>query len=119
MSKVRSQVGSRIKAVRLSKGMKQGTVAEMVGCDVNTISRYETGKVAPDIEQLMKLAEVLEVSPLDLLPPLSHEQRLVDLRKGLAAKARQVHSAAFLEGIISTMDVEIARQRKNNPQRDQ
>lgn len=116
MSTVRSLVGSRIKAARLSRGWKQGALAEMVGCDVNTISRYETGKVSPDIEQLMRLAEVLEVSPLELLPPVGGEaQRLIDLRKNLTLKARQVHSAAFLERILSMMDGEIARQRKSEP----
>lgn len=67
-SPTRKFIGSRIKAYRKEKGITQAVVAEALGCEITTVSRYERGDTTPDSEQLLTLAKLLEVDPMDLLP---------------------------------------------------
>ena len=53
--------------LRLSKGLTQAQLAEMVGCHARSITYWETGARRPDTEHLLKLAEVLECNPAELL----------------------------------------------------
>lgn len=58
----------KIKHLRLSKGLSQETLGEMVGVKKAAINKYETGRVV-NIKRttLQKLADALGVSPADLL----------------------------------------------------
>lgn len=51
-----------LKIARLKKGWKQSQLAEKVGVQTYSISRYETGEQYPSIETLLRLSEVLGVS---------------------------------------------------------
>ena len=55
-------IGDRIRELRKSKGWSQNKLAEMVGNDGNTISRWELNKVGIGSDYLSKLAEVLDTS---------------------------------------------------------
>lgn len=60
-------VGDRLKAVRLSTGLKQKELAARSGINANMINSYEMGKKNhPDIINLMRIADVLNCS-LDYL----------------------------------------------------
>ncbi|MBE6712042.1 MAG: helix-turn-helix transcriptional regulator [Ruminococcaceae bacterium] len=52
----------RIKELRKQKGISQLKLAMDLHTNQNTISRYETGKREPGIEELIRLAEYFEVS---------------------------------------------------------
>ena len=67
-SPTRKFIGSRIKAYRRNKGMTQAVVADALGCAVPTISRYERGDSTPDSEQLLELANLFQINPMELLP---------------------------------------------------
>lgn len=67
-SPTRTFIGSRLKAYRKRKGITQAVVAEALRCEVPTICRYERGDTTPDSEQLLMLAKLFEVNPMDLLP---------------------------------------------------
>ena len=52
----------RLKEIRKSKGISQLKMAMDLNTNQNTISRYETGKREPGINELMKIADYLNVS---------------------------------------------------------
>ena len=54
-------LGKRIKELRLAKGWTQAALAEALGCESMTVSRYERGEYAPSIEMLEQIANVLGV----------------------------------------------------------
>jgi transcriptional regulator with XRE-family HTH domain len=53
---------NRLKELRKSKNWNQEDVAELIGSNKNTISRYESGKREPEYKTLKKLAEIFNVS---------------------------------------------------------
>lgn len=61
-------VGLRIKEARLAKNMKQDELAEHIGAkSAAAVSSWEVGKAKPDCITLLRICEVLEVSPDQLL----------------------------------------------------
>lgn len=67
-SPTRIFIGSRLKAYRKRKGITQAVVAEALRCEIPTVSRYERGDTTPDSEQLLVLAKLFQVNPMELLP---------------------------------------------------
>ena len=58
---------NRIKEVLKEKGISQTWLAEKVGKSYNTINEYARNKRQPSIEDLYKIAEILNVSAKELL----------------------------------------------------
>lgn len=54
--------GDNIKRLRKNKGLKQQEIAELLGVKQNTYSDWENGKTDPSFENLVKLADLLDVS---------------------------------------------------------
>jgi len=61
---------NRIKVVLAEKDRSSKWLAEQVGKDKSTVSRWCTNDMQPSIESLFLIAKVLEVSPKDLLNDL-------------------------------------------------
>lgn len=63
MNKIAKTVGNHIKIARLNKGLSQEQLAEK--CDVSTkyISALEVGKSNGSVGLLIKLCNILEISP--------------------------------------------------------
>lgn len=53
-------IGKNIKTVRQGKGMTQDAMAEALYVTRQTISNYENGRSRPDLDMLLRIAEVLE-----------------------------------------------------------
>jgi transcriptional regulator with XRE-family HTH domain len=60
-------LGRVIAGLRERKRVSQGELAEAVGITQPTLSRIERGQTQPDAFTLTKIADVLEVSPADLM----------------------------------------------------
>lgn len=60
-------IGKRIRTARLSKGIKQDKLAEMVDVGTTHISHIETGNTIPSMKLFLAIANVLEVSTDSLL----------------------------------------------------
>ena len=58
---------NRIKLVLVEKGISQTQLAEILGKSFSTINAYCSNRQQPSLEQLHKIAEVLSVSPKDML----------------------------------------------------
>lgn len=61
MQSATTALGKRIKDLRLDKGWTQAALAEVLGCESMTVSRYERGEYAPSIEMLEQIANALAV----------------------------------------------------------
>ena len=108
-SPTRKFIGGRIKAYRKDKGITQAVVADALGCEIATVSRYERGDTTPDSEQLLLLAKLLAVTPMELLPsePDLHWSTVVDLRALLLELVYAINEPQALLQII-----ELARRLK-------
>ncbi len=57
----RRQIGERLRAARLHANLTQQQLGERIGRDHRTIHRWEYARSAPDLEDLLLLADVLGV----------------------------------------------------------
>lgn len=64
------RVGTRIRNIRIDKGLSQSSLGAMVGVTGDRIQKYENGVRKPKTELLKKIAKALEVSPLALIDPV-------------------------------------------------
>ena len=63
---VRKLLGKRIKELRISCGLKQAELAEIIGIEPRSISRIESGFHFPKDEHLEKFANAFKVELKDL-----------------------------------------------------
>lgn len=64
---IRLLVGNRLRAIREAKSMSQEGLGEMAGFSVAYIGRVERGVVSTSIDQLERLAEILQVNAEELI----------------------------------------------------
>lgn len=57
----------KIKAFREKAGMSQRDLAYAIGVSQAAIAQWETGETQPTLDNLRKVADILGVSPGDLL----------------------------------------------------
>lgn len=60
-------VGERIKEARQEKGLSQEELARIIGSTKSAISRYESGKRKPNLEQLKDIARALNADIVYLI----------------------------------------------------
>lgn len=56
-----------IKDARKKSGMTQNELAEKLGINRATLSKYENGQIDPTVSQLMKISEILGIPPYELM----------------------------------------------------
>ncbi len=61
-SEIVINIGNKLKELRAAEGWTQAEVAERINTSRVNYTRYETGKVRPDYEMLIALADVFEIS---------------------------------------------------------
>lgn len=86
-----------LKKLRLSKNLNQAQLAEIVGVQRNTISRYEKGDRQPDYATLSKLADFFSVST-DYLLGLTDKQTTPDTKKEAPAISQAEALRIYAEG---------------------
>ena len=62
-----SDIGERIKRLRISKKMTQSALAKELGVSTSTVGMYERGQRSPDNEMLVKLSKAFSTSVDSLL----------------------------------------------------
>lgn len=60
-------IGKRIRAVRLARGITQEQLAEMVSAGTTHISHIETGNTIPSLKTFLAIVNALDVSADELL----------------------------------------------------
>jgi len=63
---LRLRLGQELKRARTARGLTQNDVAERVGTEPETISRFERGATLPSLTRLLALAEALD-EPVGML----------------------------------------------------
>jgi transcriptional regulator with XRE-family HTH domain len=58
-------LGKSLVMLRVLRGLSQAEVAQRAGIRPNQISRYETGQVLPQLEQLARLLDALGIGEVD------------------------------------------------------
>ena len=81
--------GQKLKEIRKTQGLSQEQLAERIGVSRQAITKWETGKGMPDIENMMILAEIFKTTLDDLVsqampqsarnPPVYHSETSYDI----------------------------------------
>lgn len=81
--------GQKLKEIRKTEGLSQEQLAEKIGVSRQAITKWETGKGLPDIENMMILAEIFKTTLDDLVsqampqtnsqPPAYHSETVYDV----------------------------------------
>lgn len=61
------EIGRYIREERKKKGLTQAVVAERAGIAVNSLRLYEAGKRFPNVEQLQRIANAIDVDVFSLM----------------------------------------------------
>lgn len=62
-----TNIGRNIRRIRQQKGITQDDLAEQLFVTRQTVSNYETGRSKPDIDTLLRIAEILHVDLNEIL----------------------------------------------------
>lgn len=60
-------IGEQIQTIRISKGMRQECLAELLDVSRQSISKWELGQSIPDVEKIIRMSELFQVSTDTLL----------------------------------------------------
>lgn len=76
-------IGKNIRQIRTNKAMSQEELADALFVTRQTVSNYETGRSQPDVDTLMRIADILETDIHVLIygPPVTEDKK--SLRKRL------------------------------------
>lgn len=94
-------IGEQLRDARQKHQLSQEQIAEMLGVSRQTISNWETSRSYPDIERVMRLAEIYHLS-LDEL--LRGDQQMV---KTWMAETNVVRAGKWL-GLLLAMNIVLA-----------
>lgn len=67
-------LGNRLKLIREKKGMKTKELADMINVTPATIANWESGRRAPKTDDLLEIANILDVSLDYLMGRTNNEQ---------------------------------------------
>ncbi|WP_323115094.1 helix-turn-helix transcriptional regulator [Pseudomonas guariconensis] len=100
-------LGSRIKALRMAKGLTQAELAEKCGYEPLTVSRFERGAYSPAIDTLAAIAQVLDVPMQDFFSATGTDELVVEKLR------HQICDMAYATSDASTLTRALAVLRKN------
>ena len=63
---------------RRSLDLSQRDLGKLLGVNFNTVGNWESGRTTPNIEQLMKIAQLFGVQEQELLHPPERKKVLVE-----------------------------------------
>lgn len=91
-------MGGRLRIARRSVGLTQKQLAENIGVQAITVSRWERGATTPSLPRLRRIAELTETTVSDLVrtPDVAtdHAVELAALREELAETRELVNRVA-------------------------
>lgn len=85
--RIRSAIGRRLRELREARGQKQSEWAGLLGLKVSTYSKIELGQVGLRLDDLVVLAEALDIPAAEMLPP-DYSRSLTAEELGLVRHAR-------------------------------
>ena len=105
-------LGKRIKDLRVDKGWTQAALAEALGCESMTVSRYERGEYAPSVEVLEQIATALGVGVGDFFSAQKEvEPTAAKLRHDLCDIAYQTDENTLVEIVVAAKKILIKNRK--------
>lgn len=97
-------IGKTLQAIRKKAHMKQGELAEKIGISEKHLSKIETGKNLPSLDNFLKMAEVLQFNLDDFGIKIEHQdgKNKQTLLK-IAYSATESEAKSYIE-IINTLN---------------
>ena len=93
MKKINEIIGERLKSIRESKGFSQAQLAKLCGySSASRIGNYELGERKISADDALRISEILEVSPAELMFGSQSEQVISNYQYPLFTK---VQAGAF------------------------
>lgn len=74
-------IGNNIYKLRTSKNLSQGELADRLDVSRQSVSKWETDAAVPDLDKLMKLCDVFEVSLDEITGRETHKQEHIETTK--------------------------------------
>lgn len=107
----------QLAALRRERGISQESLAEKVGVSRQAISKWETGTAQPEMSNIMKLCEVLDVSPDTLLRSAQASGSGVSKRETEPLRAEKSGTPACEAPERATSDYEVTEYEIPDPER--
>lgn len=107
------RLGETFIVLRMLRGLSQADLARLAGIRPNQLSRYETGQVLPQLGQLEKILDALDIGMAELLFAMGHLERMARL---LEEAERQPAEALALNSVnlywqeVTDLHLRISRQ---------
>ena len=91
-------IGKNIRTIRQARNMTQDILAEKLFVTRQTVSNYETGRSRPDVDMLLRIAEVLQTDPNTVIYgiPVPEDQKKAWLRLCIASAITVLLGVALL-----------------------
>lgn len=89
-------MADRIQSLRKTKGFSQEELAEKVGVSRQAVSKWESQQSAPDIEKILLLSEIFEVSTDYLLKGTTPAKEKESKNRELASRILYISSTACI-----------------------
>ena len=106
-------VAEKLRHYRESCVLSQKQVADALNIDRTTYTKYETGGSEPNLKTLVKIAEIFNVSPVNLLPESDTEDvKRLPLRDTLPAEGAIYQLAKDERGLIAQYRVLSKEEKK-------
>jgi len=67
-------LGENIKSIRKKRGIKQSELASKLEVTVRTIQNYESGNREPNMETLIKICNILDCAPMEIIDLVDFEK---------------------------------------------
>ena len=105
MNEIAKIVGNHIKIARLNKGFSQDQLAEICGVSTKYISALEVGKSNGSVGLLIKLCNILEISPNYLFGTLFNSTEEVPFNNDILIQYLKLSKTnrEFVDSIITHM----------------
>ena len=102
MTDIKPKLGARIRELRKARNITQEQLVEMIGSDVNNLSRIENGKKFMSAEKLAKIADALDADIKDLFD-FGHILSDKELKKEIVSSVNTL-SSKQLKYIYKTLN---------------
>ncbi len=89
-------LADNLRELRIGRGMSQQILAEHLGLSVAAVSKWESGQSRPDIDTLLRLASLYQVSTDRLL---NHQAGLLSAQQTATRIKELTHAKRFEEGM--------------------
>lgn len=105
---VHLNLGSRIKDLRIKRGLSQIELAKSVGVTASTISQIEANTIYPSLPALLKIAEVLLVSIGSLFQSVlkTRKKNIFPAAEGLRVDLRNTSPSSVQATLLTPVDFE-------------